>query len=108
MYQLYAHSKKKGWIDADENIAKGKFISNDLDELELLAEKFTAKDYYEYMIIEHTPKGDNTVRRQELYDECEIEYSDDVKVSFEVKATTFKPSRTKEKQQFKKEIEKYL
>lgn len=108
MFQLYAQSKKKGWIDEDERIKKGKFISENLDELELLAENFTAKDYFEYMIIEHRKDGDRTVRRQELYDECEVEYSDDVKTSFEVKAVTFKPSKMKEKQEFKKEIEKYL
>lgn len=108
MYQLYAHSKKKGWIDRDENIAKGKFISNDLDQLELLAEKFTAKDYYEYLIVEHRQDGDRTVKRQELYQECKAEYSDNVKVDFEVKTITFKPSKMKEKEELRKMTEEYL
>ena len=108
MYKLYAQHKIKGWVDEDNNIKKGKFISNDLDELELLAEKLSPKDYFEYLIIEHTKEGDRTVRRQELYLECKVEYVDDVKVDFEVKATTFKPSKMKQKQEFRKEVEKYL
>ena len=100
MYQLYAQDKVKGWITVDK--------SNDLDELELLAENLTAKECYEYLIVEHRKDGDRTIKRQELYDECEVEYSDDVKVSFEVKATTFVPSRTKQKQELRKETEKYL
>ena len=106
MFQLYAQSKKKGWINRDDKI--GCFISDDLDELELLAEKFSPKDYYEYMIIEHRKDGDRIARRQELYQECTVEYSDDVKTTFEVKTTTFKPSKMKQKQEFIKEVEKYL
>lgn len=108
MYQLYIQSIKKGWIDEDEEIRKGKLISNDLDELELLAEKISPKKYLEYMIIEHRKDGDRTVRRQELYQECEVEYSDDVKTSFEVKAVTFKPSRMKQKEELRKETDKYI
>lgn len=105
MFQLYAQSKKKGWINKDDKI--GCFVSDDLDELELLAEKFSPKEYYEYMIIEHRKDGDRIARRQELYQECTVEYSDDVKTSFEVKATTFKVSRTKKKEELRKEIDKY-
>lgn len=106
MFQLYAQHKLKGWVSKDEKL--GSFVSNDLDELELLAEKLDPKEYYEYMIVEHRKDGDSTVRRQELYQECTVEYSDDVKVDFEVKATTFVPSRTKQKQELRKEIDKYI
>ena len=99
MYKLYAQSKKKGWY-----LFKN---SDDLDELDLLAETIDAKEHCTYMIIEHTNKGDRTVRRQELYQECTVEYSDDVKTSFEVKTTTFKPSKMKQKEQLRKEIENY-
>ena len=100
MFKLYAQNKIKGWelVKTDE----------DLDELELFAETLKPKDCYEYMIIEHTPKGDRTVRRQELYQECEVEYSDDVKVNFEVKATTFKPSKMKQKEELRRMTEEYL
>ncbi len=107
MFQLYAQHKLKGWVDEDKDIRKGRFISEDLDELVLLAEKLDPHNYYEYMIIEHRKDGDRTVRNQQLYQECEVEYSDDVKTSFEVKATTFKVSRTKKKEELKKEIDKY-
>lgn len=99
MYKLYAQNKIIGW-----QLIK---TSDDLDKLNLISETLTPKDYFEYMIIEHTEKGDRTVRRQELFQECTVEYSDDVKVDFEVKATTFKPSRMKQKQELRKEIDKY-
>ena len=108
MYKLYAQHKLKGWVNEDARIKKGNFISNDLDELELLAEKFDPKEYYEYMIIEHRKDGDRIARRQELSKECEIEYSDDVKVDFEVKAVTFKPSKMKQKEELRKMTEEYL
>lgn len=106
MFQLYAQHKLKGWVSKDDEL--GSFISNDIDDLELLAEKLDPKKYYEYIIVEHRKDGDVTVRRQELYQECIVEYSDDVKVDFEVKAITFVPSRTKQKQELRKEIDKYI
>ena len=100
MYKLYAQSKIKGW-----QLIK---TSNNLDELDLLSEKIEPKEYYEYMIIEHSDKGDNIKRRQELYQECTVEYSDDVKTKYEVKATTFKPGRAKEKEQLRKMTKEYM
>ena len=108
MFHLYVQSIKKGWTDEDEELKKGKLISDDLDELELLAEKLTPKKYLEYMIVEHRKDGDRTVRRQELYQECIVEYSDDVKVNFEVKAIEFKPSKMKQKEELRKMTEEYL
>ena len=99
MFKLYAQNKKTGWY-----LVKN---SSDLDELDLLAETIDPKEHSTYMIIENTPKGDRTVRRQELYQECSVEYSDNVKTSFEVKATTFKPSRMKQKEELRKMTEKY-
>ena len=99
MYKLYGQNKITGW-----QLIK---TSDDLDKLNLIAGTLRAKDYFEYMIIEHSEKGDSTVRRQELYDECKVEYVDDVKVSFEVKATTFKPSKMKQKEELRKMTEEY-
>ena len=99
MYKLYGQNKIIGW-----QLIK---TSDDLDKLNLIAGTLRAKDYYEYLIIEHSEKGDSTVRRQELYDECEVEYTDDVKVGFEVKATTFKPSKMKQKEELRKMAEEY-
>ena len=61
MYKLYAQNKLTGWklISTDE----------DLDKLTLLGQKLKPKEYFEYMIIQHTEKGDATIRRQELDDE---------------------------------------
>ena len=100
MYTLYAQNKKIGW-----QLIK---TSDDLDKLNLIAETLTPKDYFEYLIIEHSINGDRTIRRQELYLECEVEYTDDVKVDFEVKAVTFRPSRIKQKEELRKITEKYI
>ena len=102
MYQLYAQNRIKGWL------TKPEYISNDVDDLELIAEEFTPKEYFEYMIIEHRKDGDIIVRRQELFQKCEVEYSDDVKVDFEVKATIFKPSKMKQKEELRKLTENYI
>ena len=99
MYKLYAQNKITGW-----QLIK---TSDDLDKLNLIAGTLKSNDYFEYLIVEHTEHGDSTVRRQELFQEIPVEYSDDVKVNFEVKATTFKVSRTKQKQELRKEIDKY-
>lgn len=99
MYKLYAQNKTKGW-----ELIK---TSDDLDKLNLIAETLKPKHYFEYLIVEHTDKGDRTVRRQELFQECKVEYIDNANVSFEVKAITFKPSKMKQKEELRKEIDKY-
>lgn len=99
MYKLYAQNKIKGW-----ELIKS---SDDLDKLELDAETLKPKHYFEYLIVEHTDKGDRTVRRQELFQECKVEYIDNANVSFEVKAITFRPSKMKQKEELRKEIDKY-
>ena len=71
-------------------------------------EKINPIDYFEYLIVEHSELGDSTVKRQELYKECKVEYSDDVKTCFEVNALMFRPSRTKQKQELRKEIDEYM
>lgn len=101
MFQLYAQDKKRGWI-SEKN-----YVSDDLDELELIAEEFTSQKYYSYLIVEHTPKGDRTVRRQELY-QGEIERCNDFKKKYKVNITQTKLSRTKQKQELKKEIDKHM
>lgn len=100
MYKLYAQNRIKGW-----QLIK---ISNNLDELDLLAERFEPKDYFEYMIIEHSEKGDSIKRRQELSKECEVEYTNNFKKKYEVKAVTFKPSKMKQKEELRKMTENYI
>lgn len=100
MYKLYAQNKIKGW-----QLIK---TSNNLDELDLLSEKIEPKEYFEYMIIENSDKGDRITRRQELYQECTVEYSDDVKTKYEVKAAIFKPTRMKKKEEVRKMTEEYI
>ena len=100
MYKLYAQNKIKGWELIKTN--------DDLDKIDLAAEEIDPRNYFEYLIVEHTENGDRTIRRQELYQECTVEYTDDVKVDFEVKATVFKPSRMKQKEELRKITEKYI
>ena len=106
MFQLYAQSRLKGWITKDDKI--GNFVSNNIDELELLAEKFSPREYYEYMIIEHRKDGDRIARRQELSKDCEVEFVDDIKSKVEVKTVVFKPSRMKQKEELMREVRDYI
>ena len=98
MYKLYAQNKIKGW-----ELIK---TSNDLDELNLISETLKPKEYYEYLIVEHSGKGDRTIRRQELYQECQVEYVEDIETKVTIKAIVFKPSRMKEKEELRKEIDR--
>lgn len=101
MYKLCALSKTKGWVNIE--------IPNDLEEIyKVIEEEITAKDYYSYILKERKDGTDYLIKSEQLFEEVEVEYSDDVKVNFEVKTTTFKPSKMKQKQEFRKEIEKYL
>ena len=100
MCKLYAQNIIKGW-----ELIK---TSNDQDEIELLAETINPKEYREYMIIEHSNAGDSIKRRQELYQECEVEYTNNFKKKYEVKAVTFKPSKMKQKEELRKMTEEYL
>jgi len=100
MYKLYGQNKKKGW----EEIA----AKNSLEEINIAISNINSKEYYEYMVKESTKDGDNIIERKEFYEECEVEYSDNVKTKFEVKATIFKPGRAKEKEQLRKMTEEYM
>lgn len=60
-----------------------------------------------YMIIEHSPKGDQVLERQELSRECKIEFVDKIDTKYTVKAMTFQPSKMKQKEELRKMIEKY-
>lgn len=100
MLKLYAEKIKGGWEEIE--------VPNDLEEAKEVADALSPKEYFVCLIKERKNGQDNIVYRRELYREVEVEYSDDVKVSFEVKTTTFKPSKMKQKQEFRKEVEKYL
>ena len=100
MLKLYAEKLKGGWKEIE--------IPNDLEKAKEIADSLSPKEYFVCLIKERKNGLDSIVYRRELYKECEVEYSDDVKVNFEVKAISFKPSKMKEKQKLKKEIDKYL
>lgn len=100
MLKLYAEKLKGGWEELK--------IPNDLEGAKEVADSLSSKEYFVCIIKERKNGQDNIVYRREIYKECEVEYTDDVKTSFEVKAIAFKPSKMKEKQKLKKEIDKYL
>ena len=100
MYKLYAQSKTEGW-----KIIK---THTKLEIIEKESEKLTCKEYYSYIIKEVTKEGDRLIKQQTLLQECKVEYSDNVKVDFEVKAMTFKPSRMKQKEELRRMTEDYL
>ena len=100
MYRLYADSRTEHW-----KILK---THTNLDVIKKEADKLTSKEYYSYIIKETINNTDNVVEQKSLFDECKVEYTDNVKTDFEVKTTTFKPSRMKQKEELRKEIERYL
>ena len=100
MLKLYAERIKGGWEEKE--------VPNDLEGAKEIADSLSSKEYFVCIIKERKNGSDNIVYRREIYKECEVEYSDYVKTDFEVKTTTFKVNRTKEKQELRKMTEEYL
>lgn len=100
MYKIYGQNKKTGWEKID--------TKKDLEEILKIAETIKPKEYYSYMIIKNNGNGDEVIDRKDFTRECKVEYVDEVKTQFEVKATTFKPSRMKKKQELRKLTEQYI
>lgn len=100
MLKLYAEKIKGGWEEIE--------IPNDLEGAKEVADALSPKEYFVCLIKERKNGQDNIAYRRELYKECEVEYSDDVKVNFEIKATTFKPSKMKQKEELRRMTEEYL
>ena len=99
MYKLYAKTKQFEW-----HLIKN---CNTLEEVDEEIEEIDKNIYFKYMVKEHTIKGDNYIKSGELYQECKVEYIDNANVSFEVKMTTFKPSKMKEKEELRRMVDKY-
>ena len=100
MYKLYVQNIQGSW----DKLAQ----KDNLEKIEKIASKLKPKDYYSYMIIENTPYGDRTIKMQKLYEECKVEYVDDLKTKVEVKAMTFKPNRMKKKEELRKMAEEFI
>lgn len=100
MYKVYAHNKQKGWEKIDS--------TNDKKKAFKTAGRINAKEYYSYMIIQNIGNGDEVIERKDFTRECTVEYVDELKTKIEVKATTFKPSRMKRKQEERKMFEQYI
>lgn len=100
MYRIYGHNKKTGWEKID--------TKEDLKEINKIAATLKPKEYYSYLIITNKGMGDEIVEQKDLSKECTVEYVDEVKTKIEVKATTFKPSRMKRKQEERKYFEAYF
>ena len=92
--------KKNGW----------KKINSTPDKKEAFktAGRINAKEYYSYVIIQNIGNGDEVIATKDFSRECTVEYVDEVKTKIEVKATTFKPSRMKKKQELRKLTEQYI
>ena len=100
MYRLYGKNKIKGYELIDKKADKEKIFEE--------ASKLTAKEYYSYMIIENIGNGDNVIAQESLFEECKVEFVDDLKSKIEVKAMVFKPSRMKKKQELRRMTEQYI
>lgn len=100
MFKLYGNSKINNWEEITTSMR--------LEQVERRAEKLTGKEYYSYMIKESSKEGDRIVKQENLYEECMVEYSNDVKVDFEVKAAVFKPGRMKNKEELRRLTDEYV
>ena len=84
MYRIYGQNKITGWEKIDSTKDEEKAFET--------AERISAKEYYSYMIIQNNGNGDEVIERKNLYEECKVEYADEVKTDFEVKAMIFRES----------------
>lgn len=100
MYRLYK-KKLNGSYD-NEIIYRETF-----EEIEKEAEKISPKEYFSYLIIENDGEGDRVVTSQEFYKPVKIEETDKDETNIKVKTKVFKMSRTKQKQEFRKQTEEY-
>lgn len=100
MYRIYGQNKITGWEKIDS--------TNDKTKAYETAERISVKEYYSYMIIKNNGNGDEVIDRKDFTRECKVEFVDKVKTKIEVKATTFKPSRMKRKQEERKMFEQYI
>lgn len=87
MYKLYGLNKQKRWEKID--------TKNDLKEIISISLTLTAKEYYGYEIYECNSNGNILIIRENLFEKCTVEFVEEVKTTFEVKVTTFEPSRIK-------------
>ena len=95
MYKLYGQNKKEGW-EIISNKAK-------LEEIEKVAVKLDAKEYYSYIIKESTKEGDKVIKQQTL--KTEEDQVKEFKEKYKVKTKT---SRSKKKEETRKIIRDYL
>lgn len=99
MYRIYAHQREKGWVIVDVKLSKEDAIE--------VADNLEPKNYYSYLVVEADENGEKVVQRKDLTKECEVEFVDNLKTDYEVKATTFKPSRMKKKEELRKLTQNY-
>ena len=100
MYRIYGQNKITGWEKID--------VTNDKEKALKTAESISSKEYYSYMIIENIGNGDNVIAQESLYEECQVEYVDELKTKYEVKAVTFKSSRMKKKEELRRMTEDFI
>lgn len=100
MYKVYGNSKIKGWDKID--------VTPDKEKIFKEAKGLSSKEYYSYMIIENIGNGDTVIAQESLFEECKVELVDNLKTSIEVKATVFKTSRTKKKEELRKLKQDYI
>lgn len=100
MYRLYAQKHEGSY----EKITEKKTAN----EIEKVAGRLKASQYYSYLIIENNGEGDSIYQRQVLSEPIKIEFTDKDETSIEVKTKVFQPSRMKKKEELRKLTEGYI
>ena len=99
MYRIYAHQKNKGWVIVD--------VKKDKEEAIETADSLNPKDYYSSLVVQADENGERVIQRKDFTKECEVEFVDHLETKIEVKATIFKPSRMKKKEELRKLTQNY-
>ena len=100
MYKLYAQR-----LDGSmEKIT----VEDTIEKIDAVISELSPKEYYLYMVKTRVNGGDDIVKSGKLYEECKVEFVDDIKSKVEVKAMTFKPSRMKKKEELMREVRDYI
>ena len=100
MFRLYAQKHTGSYEKIGERKSQR--------EIEQLAGRLNGKEWYQYLIIKNDGNGDEVYTRQVLSEPVKIEFVDKDPTNIEVKTKVFTPSKMKEKQKFKKEIEEWV
>ena len=95
MYRLYAQKRDGSHVKISQK--------DNIEEIQKIADRLKASEYYSYIIIENDGEGDRIFDRQELSTPVKIEYVDYDPTDIEIKTN----SRAKQKAELRRMTKEY-